>query len=410
MTKPVIVTRASNGSALTWAQGDTNLTNLRDATVTIKADTGGTDVVSDLNGTLTLVAGNNIMLTGDNTAKTITIDSATPNLNLDDLSDVTATGATNGQVLTYNSTMMTWGASSPAGGASQLGDLTDVYFSGPPSNGDALVYNSTSSKWEPTAISSGASTLDGLSDVVITSAATNDALIFNGTNWVDTALSGVTVGVASTVSLTADDSTNATNYPLFVNAATGNLSPRTDTEFTYNPSTNVMTVGGTALPGSTGTTGQVLALSSAGTAAWATPSSGAKVVVLTFSSAADSGGGVQKCNVTETLDTGGICTISGYNFTLPAGTYTISSPSKYQTSINASWTAGTYDWVSVSGDATISGIATSTKPTSTTAMIWQTKAVITLTQTSTFYQNAPASTAFYNSSAIPQLWTFTKVA
>ena len=46
---------------------------------------------------------------------------------------------------------------------------------------------------------------------------------------------------ASTVTLTADNSTNATNYPLFVNAATGNLSPRTDTGFTYNPSTGVLT-------------------------------------------------------------------------------------------------------------------------------------------------------------------------
>jgi len=41
--------------------------------------------------------------------------------------------------------------------------------------------------------------------------------------------------------LTADNTTNATNYPLFANAATGNLSPRTDTGFTYNPSTGALT-------------------------------------------------------------------------------------------------------------------------------------------------------------------------
>jgi hypothetical protein len=73
MAKPTIVTRAGKGSALTWTEGDTNLTNLRDATVTLKAGTGGTDVVSDLNGTVTLVAGTNISLSGDNTAKTVTI-------------------------------------------------------------------------------------------------------------------------------------------------------------------------------------------------------------------------------------------------------------------------------------------------------------------------------------------------
>ncbi len=169
MAKPTITTRASKGSALTWTEGDTNLTNLRDATITVKADTGGTDVVSDLNGTVTLVAGTNVTITGDNTAKTVTINS-------------TASG--------------------------------------------------------------GASALDDLSDVTITAAASGDLLYYNGTAWVDQAASGLTVGTASvgsTVTLTADNSTNATNYPLFVNDNTGNLSPRTDTGFTYNPSTGALT-------------------------------------------------------------------------------------------------------------------------------------------------------------------------
>jgi hypothetical protein len=57
------------------------------------------------------------------------------------------------------------------------------------------------------------------------------------------ALTGITSidGFAAAVTLTADNTTNATNYPLFVNAATGNLSPRTDTGFTYNPSTGALT-------------------------------------------------------------------------------------------------------------------------------------------------------------------------
>ena len=65
---------------------------------------------------------------------------------------------------------------------------------------------------------------------------------------------------ASAVTLTADNSTNATNYVLFVNAATGNLSPRTDTAFSYNPSTNILTAGsfagnfsGGTISGTTGT-------------------------------------------------------------------------------------------------------------------------------------------------------------
>lgn len=73
MAKPTIVTRAGKGSALTFVEGDANFTNLQNATLTVKAGSGGTDVVSDLNGTLTLVAGTNISLSGDNSAKTLTI-------------------------------------------------------------------------------------------------------------------------------------------------------------------------------------------------------------------------------------------------------------------------------------------------------------------------------------------------
>jgi hypothetical protein len=48
-------------------------------------------------------------------------------------------------------------------------------------------------------------------------------------------------GYAAAVTLTQDDSTNATNYPLFASALTGNLSPRTDSGYTYNPSTGTLT-------------------------------------------------------------------------------------------------------------------------------------------------------------------------
>lgn len=63
----------------------------------------------------------------------------------------------------------------------------------------------------------------------------------NLTNCTFPTLNQNTTGYAAAVTLTADNTTNATNYPLFANAATGNLSPRTDTGFTYNPSTGVLT-------------------------------------------------------------------------------------------------------------------------------------------------------------------------
>jgi hypothetical protein len=47
--------------------------------------------------------------------------------------------------------------------------------------------------------------------------------------------------VAIKVTAIADNSTNATNYPFFGNVTTGNTEPRTDSGFTYNPSTGNLT-------------------------------------------------------------------------------------------------------------------------------------------------------------------------
>jgi hypothetical protein len=76
MTKPAITSRATKGLALTYNELDTNFSNLRDATLSITAGSSGTAVTSDLNGNITLVAGTGITLTGDNTSKTITINSS----------------------------------------------------------------------------------------------------------------------------------------------------------------------------------------------------------------------------------------------------------------------------------------------------------------------------------------------
>lgn len=76
MAKPAITKRATKGSALTYAELDTNFQNLADATIALTAGSGGTQVVSDLNGNITLVAGTGISLSGDNTAKTVTITSS----------------------------------------------------------------------------------------------------------------------------------------------------------------------------------------------------------------------------------------------------------------------------------------------------------------------------------------------
>jgi hypothetical protein len=71
MAKPTIVTRASKGSALTWTEGDTNLTNLRDATISVAGDSGSTQSL-DLNDTLTISGGTG--LSSAMTTDTVTIN------------------------------------------------------------------------------------------------------------------------------------------------------------------------------------------------------------------------------------------------------------------------------------------------------------------------------------------------
>ena len=50
-----------------------------------------------------------------------------------------------------------------------------------------------------------------------------------------------TAAIATTVTLVATNATNATHFPVFSDTATGNENPRTDTGFTYNPSSGTLT-------------------------------------------------------------------------------------------------------------------------------------------------------------------------
>jgi hypothetical protein len=71
--------------------------------------------------------------------------------------------------------------------------------------------------------------------------------------------------VANTSTLTADNTTNATNYLTFVNAATGNQALRTDIGLSFNPSTNTLTTSKFTLPGSTSGNITIQATATAGT-------------------------------------------------------------------------------------------------------------------------------------------------
>ena len=80
MAKPTIVTRAGKGSALTFVEGDANFTNLRDATITVAADSG-TSQTLDLNDTLTIAGGTNLSSVASATdTVTINLDSTVTGL------------------------------------------------------------------------------------------------------------------------------------------------------------------------------------------------------------------------------------------------------------------------------------------------------------------------------------------
>lgn len=122
MAKPTIVTRAGKGSALTWTEGDANLTNLRDATITV---TDGTNSKAlNLNDTLAFTAGTNITLAVDSGTGAVTINSTASGgaTTLDGLSDVVITAASTNDFLSYNGT--NWVDTHPSDALTKLTGFT----------------------------------------------------------------------------------------------------------------------------------------------------------------------------------------------------------------------------------------------------------------------------------------------
>ena len=98
-----------------------------------------------------------------------------------------------------------------------LDDLTDVTIS-TPSNGQVLKYDATNNIWingsAPGGGSGGASDLNDLNDVTISSATNGQVLKYNGTAWVNAAGGGGSSATVLTQTLTAGNTTvTFTNIP-----------------------------------------------------------------------------------------------------------------------------------------------------------------------------------------------------
>jgi hypothetical protein len=222
-----IYTRDSKGSALTWAEGDANITNLNtDKIEDVVEDTtpqlGGDldvngkkiisasngDIAIEPNGTGKVTANKNIETTADVKAKELYSTNSTGDeggqINLAQPATNSTLGGDTVTIDVYQNRLrifeqggdargvyidLTAAANSVGtnlldggGGASTLNDLTDVTISSPGAD-QVLKYDTLTSQWINAAPSTPSIALDGLSDVTTTTPSNGQALIYNGSTF-----------------------------------------------------------------------------------------------------------------------------------------------------------------------------------------------------------------------------------
>lgn len=254
-----IGTGGQAGSTTNINLGSTNGT----CTVTVNKDlvvTGNLTIngtTTTVNSTTLTIDDKNIVLGNDNTLDSaadgggITLNGATPKtLNWVDATDAWTSSEhfnlLTGKAFYINGVSVlssnTLGSGVTASSLTSVGTITTGVW-----NGTDIALADGGTNASLTAVNGGI-VYSTASAMAITSAGTSGQLLTSGgagaPTW--TSQSSITAGnatVAATVTLTATNTTNATHYLTFVDAATGNEDMRTDTALSYNPSTNILTAG-----------------------------------------------------------------------------------------------------------------------------------------------------------------------
>ena len=193
------------------------------------ADVGAQAVGGDLTGTV----GNAQIAAGAVGATELATDAVTNAKVADDaigIAELSATGTPSSSTFLRGDN--SW--ATPSGGASALDDLTDVTITGA-STGQVLKYNGSAWVNDTDATAGGTTALDDLSDVAITAAASGDILRHNGTAWVDTpgtdhyeAAGAVSTHSSDTTSVHGIADTSALATSTDVSTAVSNHAAATD--------------------------------------------------------------------------------------------------------------------------------------------------------------------------------------
>lgn len=145
-----------------------------------------------------------------------------PHDTLQGLSNVTIAGLADNHIIRYNASTLQWENEADIGGDSAFTDLVDTPSGYSGYSGYTVVVKATEDGLEfvPASGVGGATTLSELTDVTIVSAVSGEVLKYNGSEWVNSVVSGVAGGATSFLNLTDTPSsyTGFEGYTVVVNS------------------------------------------------------------------------------------------------------------------------------------------------------------------------------------------------